>query len=283
MLLSLKSWADFSGAVTTSTAGTGRGSAEGTGSFFLNPATLNYLKGYQLNTTYNTAIGKTNNTFRDFQVYAFDNTKDTVFPAALSFREQQIFFDEKPKVTKVKWNEMNIVVSHTVLPRVSLGGSLNYRNFFPPPGAIDRDQTPTLTQWNGTIGVLLAPAENIGLGLVLENPFGEKTAVPEAYRYLTKTSLGASYILSRTVKLKSDFSTARNNSWTKPTASIGLETFLNSWIVWRLGAGKDFDQQVQTYAAGIGFQGPKFGLHYGFEKSDVIFERHAIDLSMPLW
>ena len=63
----------------------------------------------------------------------------------------------------------------------------------------------------------------------------------------------------------------------------GLETYLNDWMIIRLGYQNNNVLSKNFTTAGLGFSGPQFGFHYGYltNVSNRNEDRHTVDLGVP--
>ena len=80
-----------------------------------------------------------------------------------------------------------------------------------------------------------------------------------------------------------DLETAENEKTEKMIYKMGLETFINDWIVTRFGYQNDNAHSLNFFTAGLGFVGPQFGLHYAYqsEARNIRDPLHTIDLNIP--
>ena len=100
-----------------------------------------------------------------------------------------------------------------------------------------------------------------------------------------KMIVGMNFNYKKFLRVKADLTSNEHYVWKKPAAAVGLESFLNRWVVLRLGVKRDFFTENNYFGTGLGFVGPKFSIHYAYlsgqetEKST----RHTLDLNVPIW
>ena len=263
----------YVGAVSSATAESGRASVEATDAPFLNPASLAYLKGYLFSAGYSTASDKRSERARDFALALTDSMKETVVPTALSFAQSKADFTSEEQVAR----DFKLSFGNFFMPGLAMGFGLRFKD----------DQLPQdrYNQINGDIGALYSINENLGFAAVLENVMGANGNVPEEIRLRPRMSVGVASIYRRFLRLRLDAISATNNSWDRPVVAGGLETYMNKWVIFRLGAQKRNEENANVYSTGLGFSGPRFGIHYAYLSSpqQESFTRHTVDLAFPIW
>lgn len=276
------------GAVTTATAGSGRAALELSDSPVLNPASVPFLKGYSFYSGYATqgfaadlATDENPGTQQMFQVGLTDNMKETVFPTSFAYSQVR-----QRQGDTVDWTnkEFRLSFGQFLFPQLAVGASGQFiQDDIASPELFE--PTTKYHQINGSFGILWAPNKGFGIAYVLDRPYRSGLSFPELYRPITRSSLAVNINLRDFVRMKLDVLTDSKHSLHRPTVAGGIETFMNQWMVLRMGAQRNFELAYPVYAAGIGFVGPKFALNYAFlnapEKS--LLTRHAIDLSVPIW
>lgn len=272
LLMSISARA-YVGAVSSATGESGRASVEATDAPFLNPASLAFLKGYLFSAGYSTANDQQNERGQDFAVAITDGMKDTVVPTALSFVQSKVDFASEEQVAR----NFKLSFGNFVSQGFAMGFGLRYKD--------DQQPQERFNQINLDVGSLYTVNENLGFAAVLENVLGAKSNIPEDLRLIPRMSVGAAYIYKRFLRTRFDVLSASNNSWDRPTASLGLETYMNRWVIFRIGAQRRNEEAANVYTTGLGFAGPRFGIHYAYLTSpeQESFTRHTVDLAFPIW
>lgn len=266
--------APYLGAVSSATAGAGRASVEALDSPFLNPATLPYVRGYHFNSSFSASNSVNSTQESNMAVTITDNMKDTILPTSLGYIQTGLV---RPDQSKVNSKDFRLAFGQRVLPKLSVGLSGHYKN--------DKTEFDSYGQTNLTLATALSLSDNLSLGLVYEDFLPPPSVVPEDFKLWTTTGFGLSYNYKRVIRSKLDIVSGQRNTFTRPTISGGVETFMNKWLILRVGAGRNQELKSNILAAGIGFQGPKFGIHYGYQnmKQDENSSRHSVDLAIPIW
>lgn len=264
----------YTGAVNSATAGAGSAAVEPTESPFGNPASIGFLKGYYFTAGFGTVSQNALGSAQDLSVSLMDNMRDTVVPASLSYVQT----NTKPEVgDPVLLREFRLGMGNMIKPGLAFGLGVNHHD--------DRLIRDRYTQTNIDMGFLMTPAKDIGGAVYFENLLSPNSGIPYEYRSHQKTTLGASYNYRRFVRFKADVISATNNSFSKPTLAAGMESYMNKWLIVRWGVQRNNEKEANGYAAGLGFIGPKFGLHYAYLNSpqDESLTRHSVDLAVPIW
>lgn len=262
------------GAVSSATAGAGSAAVEASESPFGNPASIAFLKGYYFTAGFGAVNQKAAGSAQDLSVSLSDNMKDTVVPSALSYVQTNVRPDRGENTLQ---REFRLGFGNLIRPNVGFGLGVSHRD--------DRLQNDSHAQTNMDMGFLVNPAKDIGIAAYFENLLPPKSAIPEAYRFNQTTTLAGSYNYRRFLRVKADLISETNNSFNKPTLAAGLESYLNKWLILRWGLQRNNEKTADTYAAGIGFMGPKFALNYAYQNTpqDESLTRHSVDLAVPIW
>lgn len=249
----------FNSSISTATGGTGRAAVEPGDALLLNSATLPHLQGRFLFTS----VAQD-----EFVVSLSDNTKESTLPAGLSYVEKKSERTIAGVLSNYKFSDIAITLADFIVDKWSVGlvghyitQSLNQANYI---------------HTNTDLGFLFTPNPNLGVGLVFYNLFGEKADLPREIREKNYIGAGVNYIYHDTVRFRLD-------GTSEAILGVGIETYLNRFIITRFGYSNDFDDQRQLLAAGVGFNGPRFQLNYAYagntqKSSDY---RHSVDMVIP--
>ena len=262
---SLAAQAQYSGAISSATAGSGRAAVEATDSPFLNPATIPFLRGYYFTSSFNSTSVKTS----DMALTLTDNMKETVMPTSLGYIQH--------KEENKKSQDFRLAFGQRFLKKAAAGLAIHHRN--------DQNLENSHSQTNLTLAGAIGSGDNFSVGFVADDVLPSSGSVPQDVRLESQSSIGVAYNYKRVVRGKLDLLTGMNNKYTRPTLLGGVETFFNKWLIVRVGAGRDSDLNANILSAGFGFQLPKFGIHYGYlqESTEVAIIRHTVDLAIPVW
>lgn len=263
----------YVGAVSSATAESGRASVESTDAPFLNPAALAHIKGYLFSAGFATSANKKQEIGQDFAVSITDNLSETVVPTSIAYVQSKIDPNSEEQVTR----DFRLSLGNFMSKRLAGGLALRYRD--------DQLALNRYTQMNLNIGALYSFHDSLGVGLVLDNILGAKSDIPEDLRQRPQMSVGGSYIYKKFLRTRFDLISAENNSFDRPTIAAGLESYMNRWVIIRLGVQRQNEKNANIYSAGVGFAGPRFGVHYAYLTSQELdsFNRHSVDLSLPIW
>ncbi len=242
------------GSVSSSTGGTGRAAVSPGDSVILNPAMLYHLRGYIFYSSYRPGES----------LFALsDNTKETVIPTAFTLSKKENF------------QNFRLTLADHVYKGISMGLSAHYSEH--------SENNIHAHQWNSDLGFSYLPTKQIGLGLVFYNLQGESKDLPAEDRLQRQVGLGGTYLYRNFLRWRLDVLSGPENSMSKPTAMVGMESLLNKWMLLRLGYQENSSTEQKYATAGLGLDYPRFSLNYGFEaeleKSQN--KRHSVDLAIP--
>jgi len=246
----------YNSSVSAAAGGTGRAAVEPGDASFLNPATLVHLGGRYLFTSF---------AKNEFAAALSDNTKESTIPASFSYMQKS---SQTTSRGDLKENDLAISLAEFVVDKWSVGLTGHYLSQDLPGSSYHTV--------NADFGVLYTPIPDVGVGLVGYNLFGENNDVPEELRRKTTVAAGFNYIYKSMVRFRLDADS-------ESVVGVGLETFLNRFIVTRFGYSDDLNDPRNLLSAGLGFSGPRFRLNYAYvgnvqKSSDY---RHSVDLIIP--
>jgi hypothetical protein len=250
------------GTVSMSTGGTGRGTVEPTDSVLLNPAIV-----AQIPTSYISL----NYTRDQYGITISDNGKEALFPAAVAFN--------RSNVNDVKTQDMTLVVAYSPKPKLSFGIGASLVEYSLDNSANDQKYNQTVAD----LGMTYAFTKDFAFGVVAYKAFSSQTDFNQALQKQRTVGAGMNYTYLNFVRFRYDIESAPDNKFNRLIFMSGLETFLNDWMILRLGYQNNNVVSKNFLSAGIGFAGPQFGFHYGYltNPADHADDRHSVDLGIP--
>lgn len=250
------------GSVTTATGGTGRGTTEPVDGVLLNPAMIGMLPSKFLSATY---------TNQQWGVTIADNGKEALFPAALAFlRSDNEGF---------KAQQLSIGLSYVFKKMFAIGTTLSMLEY--SSETIDRDAK--FRQSAVDIGLMFSPGAEFGIGLAANKVASSTTNIDETLQKQQTIGLGGQYTFSSFIRFRFDVESGPKNKTDRLVYMGGVESYMNDWVILRLGYQNNNVVSKNYTTAGLGFSGPQFGLHYAYI-SNVANNRddqHSIDLGIP--
>lgn len=263
----------YTGAVSSATGETGRASVDPTDSAYLNPASLAFMKGYFFTSGISSTNSANSNRGQNLTFALTDNLPDTVIPSSFAYTQTKNDFASNETNSR----DFRLSFGNYISPKLALGLGVNYRE--------DMLSEVRYKQLNMGMGVLFAPRVDLGFAIVAENLLAPNGSLPGPVQLEPTTGLGFTHIYRKFVRTRIDLLSETGNSWQRPTLSMGLESYMNRWTIIRIGAQRRNAQGVNAFSAGIGFSGPRFGVHYAYFTSPELesLSRHSVDLAIPIW
>jgi hypothetical protein len=110
-----------------------------------------------------------------------------------------------------------------------------------------------------------------------------KTDLAENLQLQKTMALGFSYTYGNFVRLRFDMESGPDNQTERLVYKLGMENYINDWIVARFGYQNNNVLAKNYGSLGLGFVGPQFGLHYAYisDVSGGRDQKHLIDLAIP--
>lgn len=241
---------------------------------FTNPAALAYQRGYFFGSGVAHLSSEELGDQEVFSLALTDNMADTVVPASLGF------LSTKRKKGEETWDrqDFRLAFGNLIYRRSALGFGLSYRT--------SRSDDTSVDQYNLHLGSIFAITKAFSVALVMENLFGAPSNLVDEEKLRPFMGLGLSYNYRAFLRYKLDLISGNDNNWNQPTVALGIEYYLNRWMIARMGVARNNEFRYTLGSAGVGFKGPRFGIHYAFQNvqsASGTDPRHSVDLGIPIW
>jgi hypothetical protein len=266
------------GPIAAGAGGAGRAAVDPSEASFLNPASLSFIKNYNLAAGYQASDHPLAGHRAEFSGMISDATENGMVPGSLAYSHR---YTEPPLAASPYTEEdVAVAISRVVMPHIALGLGAHRQLYMPSVGS-------TSAQNNATLGALWAPSSVVGVAAVAYDilPVDPDPGMPDGSKQKPTYAVGLFAQPLPFLRLRADVvrptEGLRNG---RTNAMLGLESQFHPEFLFRLGAEwlETEDQTVLT--AGLGWHGPRLSLEYAFQK-DVRVDggfRHLIDLWLPL-
>jgi len=255
------------GAVSTATGGSGRGAVEPVDGILLNPATISDLPSQNFSYNYSE---------NHWALTVTDNGEDVYLPAAFKF--------VKTKNSLLDSQQLGLSLASRRWKKIAFGGTasmIEYTNY------LSNTAEQKLRQTTLDLAATYSLAQNLGLGLVANKVSSSPVDLADNLMLISPiqktTAVGLSYTYQNFARLRFDIESAPENKTDKLVYMLGLENYLNDWVVFRLGYQNNNVVSKNYFSSGLGFAGPQFGLHYAYisNTADKSEDQHLFDLAVP--
>lgn len=253
---------DFMGSVSAATGGTGVGSVEATDSVLINPATIAQIPTKYFSLGYSEPR---------WGVTISDNGKEALFPAALGYFRYS--WDQ------LKRQDISVGFAYPISKSFAIGANVLFLEYDDRTKPISQTHRQTV----GDFGATYALNSNFAFGALFKNAFASNTDLTKSLQRQQTTSVGTSFTFDNLSRFRFDVESNSENKIDRLIFKYGMESFLNDWLVLRLGYQNNNVQSKNFKTAGIGFVGPQFSFHYAYlaDVDDSSNNRHSIDLGIP--
>ncbi|MBC7741585.1 MAG: hypothetical protein H7061_05280 [Bdellovibrionaceae bacterium] len=250
------------GAVSTATGGSGRGVIEPVDSILLNPAIVSQM---------NSKFFSVNYSKDQWGITIADNGREALFPAALAFVRNESAL--------LSTQQLALILAHNFGHFFSVGLNVSLVEY----DQLITGQSKKFQQTIGQVAIAYMPTQNFGFGIVTNRAFSSETELAPPLQVQKTFGAGLNYTYLSFIRFRFDIESAPENKTNKLVYMGGIETYMNDWIIIRLGYQNNNVVQKNYVTGGLGFAGPQFGLHYGYmqnvaERSE---DKHSIDLAIP--
>jgi hypothetical protein len=255
----------FEGPVATAMAGTGRAAVLVTEGAHLNPATLAFVEGYNLGFIYGAESLGDRAGANKYHLVISDSGEDAMFPGALSYSRVGLFQQDR----SVDIQEVNASIGYGFSEFFSWGVTAKYIHQ-------EIKGSEKVNAFNGSTGFLLTPRRNLGFALTFDDFLEARDVAMNP-----TTGVGVNYVFEKLIMLRGDVvQPQKSNPSRRLIAMLGAETmFVGKDLKFRFGHRWDDFADRRLASLGLGWQGPKLGVNYAYEKNvDSTDFRHLIDM-----
>lgn len=272
------------GAISSALAGAGRSSVDLGESYVLNPASVAHLRGsgVSFGTSSLAATDNSQGSSHHWHLSLNENSPDSIVGTSIYLNQSA--WDASPdgtmgaRQTQDGW----FSIANFVMPLLTVGLSYHLR------------QTQTLDldfqEHNFGLGFIWTPLEDFGFGFSLQNFRPCAKDIPAEFCVGSNAGVGLLYLGGDSVRLRLDYSQKSHPLLSQAGTewAFGLENLMTPWALARVGVAQEQRQdksQILRYAFGLGFAGPRFGIHYGYQQYQIAQRgsEHSVDLIIPFW
>lgn len=251
------------GAVSTATGGSGRGAIEPIDGVLLNPATISDLPSKHFSYNYSSD---------QWALTVVDNGQEAYLPAALKFI--------KTTNSVIDTQQLGLSFASRRWKKITVGMTVSmfeYTNY------LSSTTEQKYRQTTADLAATYALATNFGVGFVANKIGSSQIDLAENLQTQKTLALGLSYTYQKFARLRFDIESAPENKTDRLVYMLGLENYLNDWVVFRLGYQNNNVLVKNYFTTGIGFAGPQFGLHYAYfsNTADKTEDKHLFDIGIP--
>jgi hypothetical protein len=284
--ISLQTQAENSlGAISGGLAGSGRASIDAGESFVLNPAAVAHLRGAAITfgtsgSQSETTATKTSSESSGWHLSLNENNEDSVIASSIYLRQsvQSGSYDGLADSTPI--NDGWLSVGNFLLPQLSLGLTYHYHE--------TQLTQKTYQEHNGNLGFFWTPLASLGVGFSFQDLKASPKDIPAELRLGSGSGIGLLYLPNETIRLRLDYArkihplaALSTHEW-----AFGIENSMTPWMLARAGFADQMTAtriRTQKCSFGLGFAGPRFGIHYGFQQFLLAKQgsEHSVDLMIP--
>jgi hypothetical protein len=273
------------GAISGGLAGTGLSSVDPGESYIINPGAVAHLRGAAVTfgTSHFQSSPKDTNpqpyTNNGWHLSLNENSPDSAIATSIFINKSQKR-DNTVNAPSLNSNDAWLTLGNFVIPNLAAGLSYHFRD--------TQDYLKTYQEHNFSVGFLWSPIENIGIGFSFLDFNSPSKEIPAAYAMGSSSGLGVLYIFKDFLRLRLDYTKKDHKleSQSYSEVAFGLETTISEWALSRIGVAQqksDANEITQKYSLGLGFSGPRFGIHYAFQQYQLAQhgKEHNLDLIIP--
>ncbi|MEY4617310.1 MAG: hypothetical protein RJB66_2270 [Pseudomonadota bacterium] len=209
-----------------------------------------------------------------------ENSPDSMWSSSIYMSQSQSRQSRRSFNAPTQFNDAWFTLGNFVMPQLSAGLSYHFHETIT---ALNSYQ-----EHNFGLGLLWTPLDNLGVGFSLQNFRAPPKEVPTELGLGSNGGVGVMYLHQDYLRLRLDYSRKAHklsllssHEW-----AFGLENAMTPWTLIRIGAAQEINDEQKTtqkLTCGIGFAGPRFGVHYGFQQLRVakVGTEHSVDLMIP--
>lgn len=279
-LLAQTSW-PF-GPISAAQGGAGRSSVDMGESYLLNPASIAHLRGAGIQFGYfgNSGLNSSSTSAptstlpavfrlprRGWQVSLNENGPDSSIATSIYYAQSQLSPSSDSSASELSsdtlsWKDAWFTLGNFMAPQLSLGLSYHFQE--------TKAYGTVYHQHNGNLGFLWAVLDNMGLGLSLLDFIPTDKKIPTEYSLGSTVGVGVMYLYKDFLKLRLDLAQKNHSmkSFSYDEIALGLDNAMTPWVSSRMGFAHRLildGSSLQKWTFGLGFDGPRFGIHYAFQ------------------
>lgn len=255
----------FTGVASQAMGGTGRAAVQASEAALLNPASIMFVRGYNMASAYRDFQTKDDGSTRNALFHLSENDPGTMFPLGITYvKTRDInsdFYGER--------KDLHFTTGQMLLKNLALGIDIGKYSITPENGAEN-------SEWDAKLGFLYVPKENLGLGLVFTN-----LLVTDSLYLKRGVEFGLNYLYQDFLRLAFDVTyQMEDNPTDESVVMVGIEHMYLSQIPLRFGFKCDGPSSENYWTIGLGWNAPRIGFTYTFEKnvSETDEYGHSVDL-----
>ncbi len=273
------------GAISGALAGAGRSAADIGESYLLNPASVAHLRG--------AAILFGTNSFRPgsqeldqhesydgWHMSLNENNPDSILGSSIYLSQTHASASDRNLLEATQFNDAWFTIGNFIMPRLSAGLSYHFHE--------SQTDLRDYQEHNFGVGFLWTPLENLGVGFSIQNMRTPLKEIPENLSLGSTGGIGLLYFHKDFLRLRLDYSRKIHKLASHSYAdwAFGLENFVTPWLLARVGIAQQVSDErakTQKFTFGLGFAGPRFGIHYGFQQLQIAQTgtEHSVDFMIP--
>jgi len=242
----------LTGVAPAAMGGAGRAGVDAGSIAFLNPASMAHLRGYNIVSAYRYYSVNPEGGGHDYFFHGSENQTDSLFPLGVTYAQSKIDFP----LGHAKKREIHLTSAQM------LGANFAFGIDF---GRYDYQVTSSKKEahWDSSLGLMYVATPQLGFGLVFGNYL--KTDFPFLKRNI---QFGTNYLFQDFLRAALDIVyQTEDNPDHKSIIMAGLEHRFLETLPLRLGYRYDGLLGKRYTTAGFGWDGPRLGIDYAFEKN----------------
>lgn len=262
------------GPIASATGGAGRASLDPGEAGLLNPASVAHLRRYYFSGNYGMGQHERDGDMRQYGLLLADGTEGNTFPGSLSYTRRTL--ERKGGVTETQ-SDIQLALAEFFSDRIAMGFAAHRQTNEVTSGGDH-------TQYNGHVGLMLTPLDNLGFGAVIYDFIPPRDSVPSGIRTVPTFAVGTNLIIQKILYLRLDLVRPDLDNPNRRTNVMGgIDTYFREDFAARVGV-MALETKDQTYfTAGLGYKGPKLSVDYTYQKDTRVADsgRHLFDLWLP--
>lgn len=255
----------FTGVSSQAMGGAGRAAVQASEAALLNPASLMFVRGYNMASSYRDFQTKDEGSTRNVLFHLSENETDSMFPLGITYLKTRDinsdFYGER--------QDLHFTTGQMLLKNLALGIDVAKYSITPENGA-------KKSEWDAKLGFLFVPDNNLGLGLVFTN-----LLVTDSPYLKRGVEAGVNYLFKEFLRVAVDVAyQMEDNPTDESVVMFGMEHMYLGQIPLRFGFKYDGPSSENYWTMGLGWNAPRIGFAYTFEKnvSEVNEYGHSVDL-----
>lgn len=246
-----------------------------------NPAALIHAPAFASGIFYTGGMVAESERYQNYSVTLVDNGDDVFTAGAFLYSSSQKSFQNLEDFDEQMFQ---ISFGGFIYRHLSMGININHFRI-----SLDDDTSFMESShrfWDYDLGLLWNPIPDFAFGVLYEGIANHSASIPVHMTPQDRFTAGVNYLAMEQFRLRADLTRLTEKGadfggdW---DIRAGLESYVDAWLVLRMGFESENSKDREFISAGFGFTGPRLNVDYAYRKNTDFNDGalHSVDFRLP--